>query len=437
MELDLDNDKFRQAFDLVQNTNETFFFTGRAGTGKSTFLKYFVKSINKNFVIVAPTGIAALNAGGVTIHSFFQLPPRPFLPKDIGIPRFKDGSNKRRVIQAMDTLIIDEISMVRIDLLSAIDYSLRINSGDYSKPFGGKQVIFVGDAFQLPPVMPRDPLEHTIIDEVYGSPFFFKGTLFGKTCLKVIELKKMYRQSDLKFINILDRIRTDSFNQSDLQVINGRLISAKETKKEAFAVTLTTRKDMAENVNQSKLRSLKTKSVIHTAEITGTFKPEDYPTDLSLELKVGAQVMFVQNDCYKRWVNGTIGQVMKLNKSSIKVRLKDETICHVSKSRWEKVKYRFNRETQRIDQEVIGTFEQYPLKLAWAATIHKSQSQTFEKVIIDLGDGTFSSGQAYVALSRVTSLSGLFLKKELKPSDIFIDYEIKEFAESYSPITST
>jgi len=435
IDLDLDNAEFQQAYDLIQNTNTTFFLTGKAGTGKSTFLRYFVENIDKNFVVVAPTGIAALSAGGVTIHSFFQLPPRHFLPNDKGITTFYGASNKRRIIQTLDTLIIDEISMVRVDLLSAIDRSLRINGGNPRLPFGGKQVVFIGDIYQLPPVMPREPDDHKTIDEVYGSPFFFNAPVFDKIGFRTIELQKVYRQTDPVFISILDKIRTVEFDHIDLTRINTRIVPAKEYERQKFAITLTVRKDMADAVNHWKLCGLKTDQVIYHAMVSGIFKPEVYPTAEHLALKVGAQVMFVHNDKRKRWVNGTIGYIVQLDNATLQVQLHDDSICQVSLARWENIKYTYNREKEKIEQEVIGVFEQFPLKLAWASTIHKSQSQTFEKVIVDIGDGTFCSGQAYVALSRVTSLEGLYLKREIKSSDIFVDHEIIEFDESsLSPV---
>jgi ATP-dependent exoDNAse (exonuclease V) alpha subunit len=435
-EIDLNNNEFQEAYDLVANTNQTFFLTGKAGTGKSTFLRYFVENIDKKIVIVAPTGIAARNVGGVTIHSFFQLPPRLFLPNDPDIKWFAPSTNKGNIIRAMDTLIIDEISMVRIDLLSAIDRSLRINGGNPRLPFGGKQVVFIGDVFQLPPVPPDKPEDHKIINELYGSLFFFNSRLFDKTGLKTIELKKVYRQADQGFIEILDNMRIGELETSDIDTINCRVVSKNEVEKLKFAVTLTPTRVMAGAVNFSKLHSLRTQQCIYQAVVKDKFDPKDYPAAANLALKVGAQVMFLKNDKNKRWVNGTIGHVQKQTDFLIFVQLKDGTTCTVCPERWENVNYVFNRDKQRIEQKVIGTFEQFPLTLAWATTIHKSQSQTFDQAIVDIGDGTFCGGQAYVALSRVTSLEGLFLKREVKPSDFYVDYEVKEFAESCGLIAS-
>ncbi|MEI6435532.1 MAG: AAA family ATPase [Bacteroidota bacterium] len=426
--LDLDNSEFQEAYNLVANTSQTFFLTGKAGTGKSTFLRYFVETIPKNFVVVAPTGIAALNAGGVTIHSFFQLPPRPFLPNDDGVMVFKKGSEKRRIIQALDTLFIDEVSMVRIDLLHAIDRSLRINGGNPNLPFGGKQVVFVGDVFQLPPVPPKDNGEQQILSKTYGSLFFFHTDLFRTTGLPVIELKRVYRQTDLAFINTLDRIRTDDFSQSDLDLINECVMPVKKPSQQDFAITLTTTNEMANGVNYSQLESLKTEEFKFTAIIEGDFSPEYFPTHQELFIKVGAQVMFVKNDMNKRWVNGTIGQTTNILEPKIEVKLQDGNVFQVKRERWERIKYTYNLDKKSIDAKVIGTFQQFPVKLAWAATIHKSQGQTFDNIIVDMGSGAFCGGQSYVALSRVRSLSGLFLKRPIDMADIFVDDEVREFA---------
>jgi ATP-dependent exoDNAse (exonuclease V) alpha subunit len=434
MQLDLDNREFQLAFDLIQNTNKSFFLTGKAGTGKSTFLQYFVKNIKKNFIVVAPTGIAAINAYGVTIHSFFQLEPRPFLPDDPDIKLFGKGSQKRKIIETLDTLFIDEVSMVRADLLNAIDLSLRRNGGDPNLPFGGKQVVLIGDAFQLPPVVKSDSGDQKIINQFYGSPFFFNSDLFDKLGLLTIELKKVYRQSDPLFISLLDRIRVAEIEQQDIEMFNSRLIIDEELEQQEFAITLTTRNDIAAQVNSTKLRNLDAKEFNFEAEIEGDFDSSSYPTDSELFFKVGAQVIFVKNDLKKRWVNGTIGRVEKLTKSRIRVALEDGTSLTVGRETWENVKYTYNRESKKIEQDVIGKFKQYPLKLAWAITIHKSQGLTFEKVIVDFGTGAFASGQAYVALSRVTSLKGLFLKQRIKSKDIFVDDEIKEFAKTFNEL---
>lgn len=432
MKLDIDNIEFQTALDLIQETNQSFFLTGKAGTGKSTFLKHIVETTSKNYVVVAPTGIAAVNVGGVTIHSFFQFPLRPLLPEDEDIKVFRKNSEKRKIISAMDTLIIDEISMVRADLIDGIDYSLRRNGGNPNLPFGGKQVVFVGDIFQLEPVTIRNSGEQKIINEIYGSSYFYNAKVFEKVNLFTVELQKVYRQTDPIFISLLDKVRIKETSQADIDKINSRVFSETELKKKEFAITLTTKNDLADRVNSIKLLELKTNPFTYTAEVSGDFEENKYPTDPEMTLKEGAQVIFIKNDTDKRWVNGTIGQVNELTDTTIKVKLKDGSVHSVEKRVWENIKYQYNKDKKKIEQEIVGTFKQYPLKLAWAITIHKSQGLTFDRVVIDFGDGTFASGQAYVALSRATSFEGLFLKQKMQTTDIYIDEEIKDFAKTFN-----
>lgn len=432
MTIDSDNIEFQTSIDLIQETNESFFLTGKAGTGKSTFLNYIVDNTFKNFVVVAPTGIAAVNVKGVTIHSFFQFPLRPLLLDDEDIKVFSKNSEKRKVIASMDTLIIDEISMVRADLIDGIDYSLRVNGGNPNLPFGGKQVIFVGDIFQLEPVTIRNSGEKKIINEIYNSSYFYNAKVFEKVNLFTLELHKVYRQTDPSFISLLDKVRTKETSKQDIEKINSRVFSEIELNKKKFAITLTTTNDLAERVNSIKLSELKTNQFIYEAEVSGEFEESKYPTEFELTLKEGAQVIFIKNDTDKRWVNGTIGEISELNERSIKVKLKDGTIHSVEKRNWENIKYLYNKEKKKIEQEIIGTFNQYPLKLAWSITIHKSQGLTFDKVVIDFGNGTFASGQAYVALSRATTFEGLFLKQKMHTTDICVADEIKDFAKSFN-----
>lgn len=435
MTLDTNNIEFQTALELIQETNQSFFLTGKAGTGKSTFLKHIVETVSKDFVVVAPTGIAAVNVGGVTIHSFFQFPLRPLLPEDEDIKVFWKDSEKRKIISAMDTLIIDEISMVRADLIDGIDYSLRKNGGNPNLPFGGKQVVFVGDIFQLEPVTIKNTGEQKIISEIYGSSYFYNAKVFERVSLFTVELQKVYRQTDSAFISLLDKVRVKEISPTDLNKINTRVFSQSELNKNDFAITLTTKNDLADIVNFKKLSELKTYPFAYNAEVSGEFEESKYPTEPELTLKVGAQVIFIKNDTDKRWVNGTIGQVSGLTDTEIKVKLKDGEIYSVEKRIWENIKYQYNKEKKKIEQEIVGTFKQYPLKLAWAITIHKSQGLTFDKVVVDFGNGTFASGQAYVALSRATSFEGLFLKQKLNSTDIYIDDEIKEFAKTFNDQT--
>jgi len=432
MTIDTNNIEFQTALELIQETNQSFFLTGKAGTGKSTFLKHIVETVSKNFVVVAPTGIAAVNAGGVTIHSFFQFPLRPLLPEDEDIKTFWKDSEKRKIISAMDTLIIDEISMVRADLIDGIDYSLRKNDGNPNLPFGGKQLVFVGDIFQLEPVTIKNSGEQKIISEIYGSSYFYNAKVFESVSLFTVELQKVYRQTDSSFILLLDKVRVKEISQTDLNRINTRVLSQSELNKKDFAITLTTKNDLADTVNFKKLTELKTDQYTYNAEVSGVFEESKYPTEPELSLKVGAQVIFIKNDTDKRWVNGTIGQVCGLTDTEIKVKLKDGEIYSLEKRIWENIKYQYNKEKKKIEQEIVGTFKQYPLKLAWAITIHKSQGLTFDRVVVDFGSGTFASGQAYVALSRATSFEGLFLKQKLNSTDIYIDDEIKEFAKTFN-----
>jgi len=432
MKLDLDNKEFQNAFELIQETDKSFFLTGKAGTGKSTFLKHIVETTSKNFIVVAPTGIAAVNVGGVTIHSFFQFPLRPLLPEDEDIKIFWKDSKKRKIISELDTLIIDEISMVRADLVDGIDYSLRRNGGNPNLPFGGIQVVFVGDIFQLEPVTIKKSGELKIINEIYGSSYFYNAKVFNKLDLFTVELRKVYRQTDSSFIGLLDKVRIKEIKQNEIDKLNERVFSEEELNKQEFAITLTTRNDIAEKVNSKKLSELKTEPVTYNADVTDEFEESKYPTEPELILKEGAQVIFIKNDSEQRWVNGTIGQVHKLTETEIEVKLDDNSIHVVEKREWENIKYQYNRDKKKIEQETVGTFVQYPLKLAWAITIHKSQGLTFENVVIDFGTGTFASGQAYVALSRATKFDGLFLKQRMHLNDIYVDEEIKEFSKSFN-----
>lgn len=432
MKLDLDNIEFQNALKLIQETDKSFFLTGKAGTGKSTFLKHIVETTSKNFIVVAPTGIAAVNVGGVTIHSFFQFPLRPLLPEDDDIKIFWKDSEKRKIISKLDTLIIDEISMVRADLVDGIDYSLKRNGGNPNLPFGGIQVVFVGDIFQLEPVTIKKSGELKIIKEIYGSSYFYNAKVFDKLKLFTVELRKVYRQSDANFIELLDKVRIKEINQNELDKINDRVFSEDELKTKEFAITLTTRNNLAEKVNSEKLLKLNSEPFSFLAEVTGEFEESKYPTEPELILKEGAQVIFIKNDSEQRWVNGTIGQIHKLSDTKIEVKLDDGSIHIVEKREWENVKYQYNRDKKKIEQETVGTFIQYPLKLAWAITIHKSQGLTFENVVIDFGTGTFASGQAYVALSRATKYSGLYLKQKMHLSDIYVDEEIKDFSRTFN-----
>jgi ATP-dependent exoDNAse (exonuclease V) alpha subunit len=432
MGIQLDNKEFQDALTLIQNTNKTFFLTGKAGTGKSTFLKHITKTVSKQIIVLAPTGIASVNVKGMTINSFFLFPLRPLLLDDSDIKIFAKGSLKRDLIEAMDTLIIDEVSMVRADVIDAIDSSLRKNGGDKDLPFGGKQVVFVGDVFQLEPVASNKNGEEEIIKRFYNNPYFFNAKVFEEIKLITIELLKVYRQNDTDFINLLDKVRINEIDSIDLLKLNNRLIANDELEREEFIITLSTTNYIADQVNQQKLAEIKKRQYSYEAQVTGQFESNRYPTDLELNLKVGAQIVFIKNDIDKRWFNGTIGKIKNLSENEITVILENGDFYTLEKEIWENTKYKFNRILNKIESEVTGAFKQYPLKLAWAITIHKSQGLTFDKVIIDFGSGAFAFGQAYVALSRSKTINGLFLRRKIVAKDIKVSRAVKEFAKSYN-----
>ncbi|MDP4268097.1 MAG: AAA family ATPase [Bacteroidota bacterium] len=422
-----DNNEFLNAFNIIKHTNFSLLITGKAGTGKSSFIRYITKNIEKNFLIVAPTGIAAINVHGVTIHSFFRLPPRPILPGDECIQGFFWDKNRNNMLRKLDTIIIDEVSMVRADIMDAIDASLRKGLKKPGIPFGGKQVIMVGDIFQLEPVVTNEDYE--IIEGHYNTPYFFSAAVFKHINLIHIELKKIYRQKDQDFITLLDKIRKDNISSLEINELNNRVDPFFEPDDNDYIVTLTTRNDMAANINKNKLSKINYPLFSFEGNIDGKFDNEKLPTNRILQLKKDAQIIFIRNDSKHRWVNGTIGKIHELSESSVKVILENGEIFNLEKETWENVSYKWNREEGKIDTEVMGSFVQYPVKLAWAITIHKSQGLTFDKVVIDIGSGAFASGQLYVALSRCRSLQGIYLKKELFKSDVIVDPSIIDFNE--------
>ncbi len=426
----MNNTEFDAAFDFVENTNLSFFLTGRAGTGKSTFLSKITGKIDKNFVVLAPTGISALNIKGVTIHSFFQFPPRPLLPKDKGIKTFWEGSEKRKLIESLDTLILDEASMVRADVIDAIDFSLRKNGGNPSLPFGGKQIVLVGDLYQLEPIVQGKNEETQTLNEIYGGLRFYQAHVFRHLKLFTIELKEVYRQKDPLFVSLLDKIRTKTLTNAELDQLNSRVLPVPISETGNHILTLTTKLDASQKINQSKLSELDGESQLYRAEISGNFDSVAYPSDLDLKLKIGAQVMFIKNNPEGQWVNGSLGIVAGLSDSIIRVELDHGGMCTVEKEVWENVKYKFNKDTGKVEQEVIGSYKQFPLKPSWAITVHKSQGMTFERLRVDFGDGTFAYGQAYVALSRVTSFEGLYLSQKVQFSDIQVDNTVKDFLKN-------
>ena len=416
----------QQAYDLIEKTNTSFFLTGRAGTGKTTFLRRVQKEIDKNFIILAPTGIAAINAGGETIHSFFGF------PLHVLGPGTKTEANKEKISMMMhvDTIIIDEVSMVRCDLVDAIDYNLR-RFNHTTLPFGGKQIVFVGDMFQLPPVV-RAGEDAEMMKSMYGEglPYFFKADVFRRLTLPTIEFQKVYRQDDKNFLAVLNHIRSGvSYNQ-DLAVLNGRIARERDDKK--LAITLSAFNKEAKAINDAELEKINNPAFSYDAKIEKEFDLSKAPVDQHLTLKVGAQVMLCRNDPSRRWANGTLGTVSKLEENKIYVKLEGGKEYPIPMTSWENCKYIYDKKTKSTEKQVIGTFIQYPLKLAWAITIHKSQGLTFDRMNLDLTHGIFMPGQLYVALSRVRSLEGLSLSSPIKQSYVWQSKEINSFASQFN-----
>ena len=438
-QLDTNNKEFQDALQLITHTRQSVFLTGKAGTGKSTFLKYICNHTKKKYVVLAPTGIAAINAGGVTLHSFFKLPFRPMLPDDPDLSLshgrifefFKYPKEKRKIIAEVDLIIIDEISMVRADIIDCVDRILRVYSGNMRLPFGGKQLLFVGDVFQLEPVVPSDQKE--ILSLFYASAFFFSARVFKDINLVPIELQKVYRQTDSVFINILDRIRNNAARKQELDTLNGRYFPSFEPQNEDMYITLATRRDQVDFINEKKLAELPGEEYVSVGKIEGDFPESSLPTQLNLSIKEQAQVIFIDNDYERRWVNGTIGMVSGIDENGNVYVLLESGVEHlVEPTSWRNYKYKYNEKEKRIEEEIVGTFEQLPIRLAWAITVHKSQGLTFSRVVVDLTGGVFAGGQTYVALSRCTSLEGLVLKSKISSRDIFIRKEIVEFSQIFN-----
>ncbi|MEZ4911205.1 MAG: AAA family ATPase [Saprospiraceae bacterium] len=409
------NKEAERVINLVKHTNNSVFLTGKAGTGKSTLLKHIISDLNKKYILLAPTGIAALNVGGQTIHSFFGFGFRPYLPKDRDLPNLLE---KLDLLKKIDLIIIDEISMVRADVMNAIDLTLKKFLKNKS-PFGGKQLLIVGDLLQLPPVVNNKNIEEVkILRENYRSEFFFDAPIFNEFDLEVIELDKVYRQEEKDFVKVLNNIRTNQATDADLCSINTRY--QRDIVSEGV-ITLTTKNATVDKINSQKLSKIDKPEFDFFATKTGTFadnrSSKRNPTDDILKLKEGSQVIFVKNDSERKWVNGTIAKINKIEDNEIEVDI-NGLKCSIPRETWEDVEYKWNREEDKIEKEVVGTFEQYPIRLAWAITIHKSQGQTFEKSIVDMDTGAFAFGQTYVALSRCTSLEGICLTRKINRSDI-------------------
>lgn len=419
-------------FNRIENSQRCFYITGKAGTGKSTFIYYFTRKTKKKVLVVAFTGVAAINAGGQTIHSLFQFPVRPLLPEDEGITVFNPYSRKYQMFKNTDTVIIDEVSMLRSDLLGAIDYSLRNNGGDPHKVFGGKQVIFVGDIFQLPPIVDEDDeVDTALFEDYYRSEYFFDAQPYIKADPYCHEFTKSHRQKDdLPFVHLLDKVRLCEVSEQLLDTINEHYRPDFIPDDKEFIIRLTTTRGLAESVNSKMLESISNPQYTYDALITGDFPEADYPTAAKLKLKKGSQVMIIKNDPGNiRWVNGTIAKIDFLATDCIEVRLQNGEVHKMEKMLWEKRKFSFDSTKKRIVSKITGTFLQYPLKPAWAITIHKSQGLTFDKVIIDTGRGTFVNGQLYTALSRCRTLNGIILRRKITRDDIIADKRLIRFYE--------
>lgn len=429
----------QDAIRIIQNTHQTLFLTGKAGTGKSTFLRYIAQTTKKKYIVLAPTGIAAINAGGSTLHSFFKLPFHPLLPNDTRYTQrklkdtLKYNGEKRKILREVELIIIDEISMVRADIIDFIDKVLRVYSRNIYQPFGGKQLLLVGDMYQLEPVLKED--ERQLLKPYYPSTFFFDALVFKEMKLVSIELQKVYRQTDPTFINILDSIRTTSVSIEQLSTLNKQVGKIIANDKNKLAITLSGKRDTVDHINEQELYRLPGKPITLYGHIEGDFPESNLPTPIELYLKVGAQVLFIKNDKEKRWVNGTLGTIVSFSKEEptiIVVRTEKGEEVNVEQEIWSNVIYSYNEKEQKIEEQEIGVYQQYPLKLAWAITIHKSQGLTFNNVNIDLTGGVFAGGQTYVALSRCTSLEGISLKYPIRKEDVFIRSEIVQFAQRYN-----
>lgn len=408
------------ALSVLSSRIPSVFMCGGAGVGKTTAIQNFIETTKENVIIVSPTGAAAINSGGSTIHSQFQLPPGLLIKKEQMIHPMHLNSPRRIALEMTDTIVLDEVSMVRADLMDAIDYSLRLNCG-INKPFAGKKIRLVGDLYQLAPVL--TDTDSGEFSTKYNSPFFMSADVFKKLNLKNVELTKVYRQKDNELIAALNAIRIGQHTQANLDYLNQRVQPGAVND----TLLVTPYNDRVNHINQQALSNLNVPGKLYKASITGKYQPSEYPTDQSLALKEGAQVMFTKNDPMKRFVNGTIGKVYNMNPASIEIMLKDESIIEVERARWDKFTYNYSKLTNSLEKEVTGTFQQFPLKLAWAITIHKSQGATLEKMHLDIDRGVFAAGQLYVGLSRVTNLSGLTLEKPITAADIKVDSRITNY----------
>ena len=435
--IDLDNPEFQDAWSVIRKTNRSVFLTGKAGTGKSTFLKYIRANSKKKLVVLAPTGIAAVNVGGQTLHSFFKIPFKPLLPDDPDISNIsrlrkmlRYTKEKVKLIRELELIIIDEISMVRADIIDFVDRVLRVYSGNMREPFGGKQLLLVGDIFQLEPVVTHDMRD--ILRRYYKNFFFFNARAFDQINLVAIELRKIYRQSDNEFISLLDRVRVNRATAADIACLNRRCNPDYQEVNDQFAITLATRRDTVDSINDEHMQALKTPESVYEGVIEKDFPESSLPTALNLVLKVGAQVIFIRNDKEGRWYNGTIGKVTRLEDARVFVALENGEEMAVLPEIWENMQYTYNEKEKKVEEKVLGTFMQIPLKPAWALTVHKSQGLTFNNVVLDFVGGAFTGGQTYVALSRCTSLEGITLLKPLSERDIIVSMAVVDFSRQFN-----
>jgi ATP-dependent exoDNAse (exonuclease V) alpha subunit len=448
MWVDTNNKSFQAALLLLEETNFNVFLTGKAGTGKTTFLKYIKQHLGKKMAIMAPTGVAAINAGGMTIHSLFHIPPSVYPPNDPRLQsrsigngisirsHFKMSRERKKLFKELELLIIDEISMVRCDLLDVVDKLLRTFGGVRHLPFGGKQVLFIGDPYQLPPVTPDE--EWKLLQAHYRSPYFFSAHSWQEAAPKLIELRKVYRQHDQNFIDVLNRVRSGDHSQADLSMLNQNWIPPGfNYADEGYIYLGVTNRDVDQR-NEIELKRLEGEEYTYYAMVSGDFKKADMPTPPELTLKVGAQVMFVKNDIgeSRRYYNGKIGRILELTPDEIIVECakpgQDETDpISVNVAIWRKIRYEWNAEEKQVDEIETGSYQQFPLKLAWAITVHKSQGLSFDQVYANL-NGAFAAGQTYVALSRCTQLEGLKLATKLRWSDIKVDREVRAFSKDFA-----
>lgn len=434
------NSKFKQALDLIE-AGENVFITGKAGTGKSTLLRYFRAKSQQKMAVLAPTGVAAFNVQGQTIHSFFGFGPDITLEK---IKKKYRSPRRAKLYKNLETLVIDEISMVRADLLDCVAEFLEMNGPDKGQLFGGVQMIFFGDLYQLPPVVTG--VERKLFKEVYQSPYFFDSYAFSKNQFELVHLEKIYRQEDQDFIRVLNAVRNKTVTSKHLSLLNQQVLNQQvgvgsepdQAKLTQPIIHLTTTNAKARRINQYYLDQLDGKEHVYDGILIGDLQTNSLPAPTRLKLKVGTQVMLVSNDQADRWVNGTVGRVVDILPAQdqdevelIVVKTRDGQVVEVGPHTWERFEYRYNQKLGRLETETVGSFSQYPLILAWAITIHKSQGKTFEQVVLDLGRGSFAHGQTYVALSRCTSLAGLNLTRPLRKKDILTDWRVAKFMADY------